>query len=86
MQVLSMMNHPNYLYRMTVLSTVAALASNVPRDILCNAMVPVIVNCAKVGIVCNHFFSFVLWPKTNISLLISIIMPSRIEFPTFDSM
>ena len=36
MQVLGMMNNPHYLYRMTVLVAVAALAPVVSHDVLCN--------------------------------------------------
>ena len=47
MQVLGMMNNPHYLYRMTVLVAVAALAPVVSHDVLCNSMLPVVVSAAK---------------------------------------
>ena len=46
-QVLGMMNNPHYLYRMTVLVAVAALAPVVSHDVLCNSMLPVVVAAAK---------------------------------------
>lgn len=49
LQVLAMINHQNYLYRMTVLSAIVALAPNVPQEILSNAMLPAAVACSKVG-------------------------------------
>lgn len=48
-RVLGLVGHSNYLYRITVLGAVAALAPVVPRDTLCSAMLPVVVSCAKVG-------------------------------------
>ena len=42
-----MMNNPHYLYRMTVLVAVAALAPVVSHDVLCNSMLPVVVAAAK---------------------------------------
>ena len=46
-QVLGMMDSPHYLYRMTVLVAVAALAPVVSHDVLCNSMLPVVVSAAK---------------------------------------
>ncbi len=48
LQVLGMISHQNYLYRMTVLSAIVALAPNVPHDVLSTAMLPVTVTCSKV--------------------------------------
>lgn len=45
--VLAMAGNPHYLYRMTVLGAVAALASYVPADVLRGAMLPAVVACAK---------------------------------------
>ena len=42
-----MINNPHYLYRMTVLVAVAALAPVVSHDVLCNSMLPVVVAAAK---------------------------------------
>ena len=42
-----MVNNPHYLYRMTVLVAIASLAPVVSHDVLCNSMLPVVVNCAK---------------------------------------
>ncbi len=42
-----MINNPHYLYRMTVLIAVAALAPVVSHDVLCNSMLPVVVAAAK---------------------------------------
>ena len=46
-QVLSMVNNPHYLYRMTVLVAIANLAPVVSHDVLCNTMLPVVVSCSK---------------------------------------
>jgi len=46
-QVLAMVNNPHYLYRMTVLVALAALAPAVSHDTLCQSMLPVVVSCAK---------------------------------------
>lgn len=46
-QVLSMIDNPHYLYRMTVLSAIAALAPVVTHDILANSMLPVVINAGK---------------------------------------
>ncbi len=42
-----MVNNSHYLYRMTILSAVAALAPAVSHDVLCNNMLPVVISCAK---------------------------------------
>lgn len=47
MQVLSLVNNSHYLYRMTILSAVAALAPAVSHDVLCNNMLPVVISCSK---------------------------------------
>jgi serine/threonine-protein phosphatase 2A regulatory subunit A len=46
-QVLEMINNPHYLYRMTILVAIAALAPVVSHDVLCSHMLPVVVSCAK---------------------------------------
>ena len=46
MQVLKMVDNPHYLYRMTVLVAIASLAPVVAHDVLCGAMLPVVVNCS----------------------------------------
>ena len=46
-QVLAMVGNPHYLYRMTVLVALAALAPAVSHDVLCHSMLPVVVSCAK---------------------------------------
>lgn len=58
-----MITHQNYLYRMTVLAAIVALAPNVPREVLSNAMLPAAVACSKVRLgraffLFLHFFSF----------------------------
>ncbi|RMZ53178.1 hypothetical protein APUTEX25_005167 [Auxenochlorella protothecoides] len=45
--VLALAGHQNYLYRITVLAAVSSLAAVVPRDTLCNAMLPTVVERAK---------------------------------------
>ena len=45
--VLAMVKNPHYLYRMTVLGAVAALANYVPPDVLRGTMLPVVIQCAK---------------------------------------
>jgi hypothetical protein len=45
--VVAMVKNPHYLYRMTVLGAVAALASYVPKDVLRGTLLPVVVQCAK---------------------------------------
>lgn len=42
-----MVKNSHYLYRMTVLFTISLLASLVPRSVLINNMLPVIVSAAK---------------------------------------
>ena len=42
-----MVGNPHYLYRMTVLVALAALAPAVSHDVLCHSMLPVVVSCAK---------------------------------------
>ena len=42
-----MVGNPHYLYRMTVLVALAALAPAVSHDVLCQSMLPVVVSCAK---------------------------------------
>jgi hypothetical protein len=42
-----MVKNPHYLYRMTVLGAVAALAGYVKPDVLKGTMLPVVVQCAK---------------------------------------
>jgi hypothetical protein len=42
-----MVTNPHYLYRMTVLGALAALASHVSGDVLCGAMLPVVIECSK---------------------------------------
>ena len=46
-QVLAMVGNPHYLYRMTVLVALAALAPAVSHDVLCYSMLPAVVSCAK---------------------------------------
>jgi serine/threonine-protein phosphatase 2A regulatory subunit A len=45
--ILAMVDNPHYLYRMTVLGALAALASHVSGDVLCGAMLPVVIECSK---------------------------------------
>lgn len=45
--VMAMIKNPHYLYRMTVLAALAALANNVPSDVLVGAMLPTILTLAK---------------------------------------
>lgn len=45
--MLAMVGNPHYLYRMTVLVALAALAPAVSHDVLCHSMLPVVVSCAK---------------------------------------
>lgn len=47
LQVLAMVNNSHYLYRMTILTAVAALAPAVSHEVLCNSMLPVVISCAK---------------------------------------
>jgi hypothetical protein len=46
-QVLNMINNPHYLYRMTILVAIAALAPVVSHDVLCSQMLPVVISCSK---------------------------------------
>jgi serine/threonine-protein phosphatase 2A regulatory subunit A len=46
-QVLERIKNPHYLYRMTVLVAISALASIVSPDVLCNAMLPAVIGCSK---------------------------------------
>ncbi len=46
-RVLALIQSSNYLYRMTVLAAVTALAPAVPRDVLCNTMLPAVINASK---------------------------------------
>ena len=46
-KVLSMVKNPHYLYRLTVLSTVAKLAPVVGKDVTVARLLPVVIDCAK---------------------------------------
>ena len=46
-QVLAMIDNPHYLYRMTVLSAIAALAPVITHDVLVDSMLPVVINAGK---------------------------------------
>ena len=46
-QVLGMIDNPHYLYRMTVLSAIAALAPVITHDVLVDSMLPVVINAGK---------------------------------------
>ena len=45
--VLGMISNQHYLYRMTVLKAIAALAPLMQHDVLCNRMLPVVLVAAK---------------------------------------
>lgn len=47
-QVLSLVGSDNYLYRMTVLSAIGALAGTVAKEVVHNSMLPAVVACSKV--------------------------------------
>lgn len=42
-----MIDNPHYLYRMTVLSAIAALAPVITHDVLVDSMLPVVINAGK---------------------------------------
>uniref|UniRef100_A0A7S0Y9B7 TOG domain-containing protein n=1 Tax=Polytomella parva TaxID=51329 RepID=A0A7S0Y9B7_9CHLO len=45
--VLRQVKNPHYLYRMTVLAAVAALAQHVSQDVICGTMLPVLVSAGR---------------------------------------
>jgi hypothetical protein len=45
--ILAMAKNGNYLYRMTVLASLAQLAPHVSVDVCCNSMLPVVLAAAK---------------------------------------
>jgi hypothetical protein len=52
-QVLAMIDNPHYLYRMTVLSAIAALAPVITHDVLVDSMLPVVINAGKDKVRCT---------------------------------
>ncbi len=53
-----MIDNPHYLYRMTVLTAVAALAPVVTHDVLVNSMLPVVISAGKDKVAVPHELTF----------------------------
>jgi hypothetical protein len=51
-----MIDNPHYLYRMTVLSAIAALAPVVTHDVLVDSMLPVVIDAGKDKVGCSLLF------------------------------